>query len=277
MKRIINLLILLQTLSVISALSAQSLWVNHLQGNYFALEIFKPNFDSDFIGESDLSFASSVVILTGWYVVSENFRLVGELPFAHGSIDEVGESETETIIGNVYIGLEFRKPNAPVFTEFGIRPPLAAEEKIIAPIIGIISEFDRLEAFLPDIITLSGKVNYYQQNSSKMIFWLRGGPTAWLNSDDFVGDDSEIWMDYSAQIGYEGEQFRLMGGLTGRMIVTQDGIDFGDRFINQLTATASAKLGRVQPGILFRLPLDDDFFLNFVDFIFGFNLGVQLR
>jgi len=141
--------------------------------------------------------------------------------------------------------------------------------------IGFFTDFDRAEAFIPDVITLTGRGNYYRKSASNVVFRLRGGPTLWLDAGDSV-DESEFFLDYNALIGYEGAQFSLMGGFTGRLIVSEKDLDLGERTIHQLGAAASLNLGVVHPGIHVRFPLDDD--LNsIIDFVFGLNLGFYLK
>ncbi len=254
------------------SLSAQSIWLDRgeSQEKSFAIEILKPNFD----GEDNTTFATSAIFLSGRIPVSDRLLLVAELPFAHFGIENFDESDTE--FGNPYLGLEIRKPNSHLFAELGFRPPLAPENNA-APLAGTAADFDRFEAFVPDIFTVTGKGNFHRKNASNLVVRLRGGPTLWIDAGDAL-DETEFFLDYSGQVGYEGKQFSLMGGLTGRLRlwVSEADLDIGERTFHQFGAAASVALGMVRPGIHFRIPLDDGL-TDAIDFVFGLHLGVHLK
>jgi hypothetical protein len=185
------------------SLSAQSIWLDQggVEQKSFAIEILKPNFD----GDDNTTFATSAIFLSGRIPVS-NLILVAELPFAHFGIKDFDDSQTA--FGNPYFGLEIRKQDAPLFVEMGLRAPLASSDldKEDALGVGTLTEFDRAEAFIPDVFAVLGRANYYRKSASDIVFRLRGGPTLLLDAGDNV-DESEFLLDYSAQVGYDGAQF----------------------------------------------------------------------
>lgn len=189
-----------------STLSAQSIWLNQGRENSFAIEILKPDLEnSNFV---DYSFLSSAIFLSGRFLLGDNVVLVGELPFAHANQDIAifnfltgattqETNEAQTLIGNPYLGLELGNPNSSTFTELGLRLPITPENKSIATEFGISSDFDRFEAFTPDVLTLTGKINSRQKRASQLVTHLRGGPTLLINTAG-TGDDAELFFDYSA-------------------------------------------------------------------------------
>ena len=284
-KNIFNVLpmaILFATLQLTTSLSAQPIWLEQTSGNSIAIEVLKPNFK----GDDDFTFISSALFLSGRFSLGENLIFVGEVPLAHANRDDfkivdpsTGETlfeldfEPETIIGNPYVGLEFRKPGSSVFIEIGGRIPVTPDDKFSASSIGGSADFDRLEAFASDLLAITGKINYHNKNASNLVIRLRGGPTVWIPTDE---GDTELLLDYSAQVGYEGQQVSVIGGLTGRLIVTEDDRDFGERTFHHLGASATLNLGAARPGVHFRMPLDEP--LNDrIDFIFGLHLVLQLQ
>ncbi|MFQ6113378.1 MAG: hypothetical protein ACE5NG_04715 [bacterium] len=262
---------LMSPLVLLSPLSAQTIWLNQGQDNSIAIEVLKPEFD----GDDDFTFISTAWFLSGRFSLGENVMIAGELPIAHGGIDtDFGVDESQTVIGNPYVGFEIRRQGSSMFAEIGVRPPLTPDDNPFASFVGLFSDFDRLEAFTPDILTVTGKVNYHRTNASKVVFRIRGG-TALLINTEGKGDDTELFLDYSGQVGYEGDQFSLIGGLTGRFLASEDG-DLGERTVLQLGLAASVGLRNVRPGIHLRIPLDDDL-TGVLDLVAGLNLGVQLR
>jgi hypothetical protein len=113
--------------------------------------------------------------------------------------------------------------------------------------------------------------------ASGAVVRLRGGPSLLINTDkDRFEDATELFIGYSAQLGYESEMVSIMGGFTGRANLTEEDADYGERSVHQLGFMASVGLGNVRPGIHLRLPLDEDLKDTF-DFVLGFHLGVQLN
>jgi len=254
-------------------LSGQSNWLTRSKKTSVTLELIKPNFD----GDDDLTVATSVLFLSARGPVSENNRIVVELPIAHVGFDN-SDSSDETLLGNPYFGFEFGLSDSPTFFELGFRLPLAPDDKEFASFIGVLSDFERLEAFASDLLMFSGRVNYQRRNASNIVFRLRGGPSLWVFVSDEEDDpEDEIWLNYSMQVGYESDSFSVLGGLTGSYWVTQGDDDLIDRTVHQLGVAASLVQGKLRPGVHFRLPLNsgDDAILAGLDFVFGLSLGVQ--
>lgn len=198
--------------------------------------------------------------------------MLANYPVAHFGVDNEFFNESETAIANPYVGFEFRRPGTSSFIELGGRVPLAPDDKLGALLYGTFADINRLGAFAPDLLTVTGKFNYYNENASNLIVRLRGGSTVLIPTDE---GDTELVLDYSAQVGYKGSQISVIGGLSGQLIVTEEDLDLGERTIHQLGASASLNLGSVRPGIHFWIPMDED--LDFIDFVLGLNLVLQLR
>lgn len=261
-------------LSNTTPLSAQPNWLTKSKKTSVTLELIKPNFD----GDADLTVATSVLFLSARGPVSETTRIVVEFPIAHVGFVKLNDLVEETLLGNPYFGFEFGLSDSPTFFELGFRLPLAPDDKEFASFIGVLSDFERLEAFASDLLMFSGRVNYQRRNASNIVFRLRGGPSLWVFVSDEEDDpEDEIWLNYSMQVGYESDSFSVLGGLTGSYWVTQGDDDLIDRTVHQLGVAASLVQGKLRPGVHFRLPLNsgDDAILAGLDFVFGLSLGVQ--
>ncbi len=260
-------------------LSAQPIWLTQTEGNFVSIEVLKPNYE----GGRGLSFITSATFITGRFSVGENVAFVGELPlvysksnftnfdFTTGELIVTEGTETETMVGNPYVGLEFRRPGANNYFELGVRLPIAPDDKFVAPQIGEDADFDRFEAFLTDFIPISGRLNYQKKNASNVVLRLRGGATVFVPTNE---GDTEMFFDYGGQVEFEIQKISIIGGITGRMFVTEDELDLGERTAHQFGASASLNLGTVSPGIHLRIPIDDEFD---ADYILGLNVVIQKK
>jgi hypothetical protein len=247
---------------------SQSFWLpdtSYNAGHGMCLEILKPFFDDN----DDISFLTSTQNLSGRYQVSHKIFLVAELPFAHFNSDF---SDSEFSIGNPYLGFVRHKAGQPYFLEVGIRAPLASDEKFNALFVGLFTDYDKAEAYVPDLLTVSIKGTYVKKYNSNFMLRLSGGPTIWqATKDNTIEDDTEALLDYSGHVGYDGSKVRIMGGITGRLVVTESDIDIQERTIHHFGLFGRYKSKNVQPGLLLKIPIDED-----LNDIFNFSIGVNL-
>lgn len=259
------------------SLEAQSIWADRSHNKTIALEILKPNLAGDFYDNT--TFPTAAMFFSLRLPINNRLNVVGEFPLAHAGVDyrsgffEFDESETG--IGNPYVGLELLNKNSTFFTEIGARAPLAPESNL-GTTVGLFADFiDRSEAFFPDVLSVIAAQNYRYQAPSGFTMRLRGGPSFWIyTGDEDLDEDVELFLLYSAQAGYESHNVSLLGGVSGRMIVTESDLNIGERTLHQFGASASVDLGRVRPGVQFRLPVDEDFG-DFLDSVFGVNLAIE--
>lgn len=251
---------------------AQSIWLDRSSDKLLALEILKPSFN----GEENVSFATAAYFLSYRTPLSQNVRFAGELPFAHGDFGRevnffftrIGPGST---FGNPYLGVEVQREGSPLFVEIGARAPLTSDNQIQAVTTGLAADFDRMEAFMPNTVPLTGMLNYRQKSASGLTFRLRGGPSFLMNTS---GGGSQWLLGYSAQLGYEARTFSASAGLTGRANLSEEG-NFGERSTHQLGLAANLGLGKVRPGVHIRLPLDQDT-RESLNYVAGINLGILL-
>jgi hypothetical protein len=263
------------------ALSAQSIWLEAGHKRSFGLEVLKPNFKNEDAGSFSSTNSGWVVFAALRLPVSGKILFVGELPFVHGSSKtessffDVNRSDSQSFLGNPYLGFEFADRTGAFTTEVGLRVPVTPDDKFLGVITGIYSEYDRFEAFVPDNLPVMAIANYRYRDPSGFVLKLRGGPSLLIyTGDSDFNDDVELFLGYSAQTGYESERFSILGGITGRALLTTEDASFDERSIHQLGFNASVGLGQVRPGVHFRLPLDDDL-KAIIDSVLGLNLGVQ--
>ncbi len=253
--------------------NGQYLWLDRRHDNSIAFEFLKPSFEQI----DDVTFFTSAMFLSGRFLTSDRITVIGEIPFAiYGREREHGENVSENAFGNPYIGIELRGNRSPIFGEFGVRLPFApSDENQNALIVGAATEFfERMDAFVPEIVPFNACINYYSINESAFAVRLRGGFSGWIAMGD--RDDNEWFLLYSVQGGYQTEQINLMAGLMGRWWLNKEDSDLSDKTFHQLVIEADFGLGSVRPGVLIKVPLDDSW-RDLVDFVWGISFVVNLE
>jgi len=264
------LLILSLTLIPVTV-SSQSAWLDPTVESSLSLEILKPDFSSSYYWyNGDLSGAkaySSVWFLTLKTRLSDNAFLLFELPSSHFDADrtyspcyscERIEFKGQSLIGNPFLGVEATSSVSPFYGQFGLRLPVASDDKRLALEQGVVADPNRLGAFLHDVLTVRTRMGFRTREKSGLAYHVFLG-ACWLNP---VGDlseaDSEIYLDYGSQLWFVTDKARLGAGLVGLLLVTGEGVDLGESSLHQFGVAANFLSGRFRPGGHLRVPLDDD-------------------
>lgn len=251
--------------------AAQSVWLGPDREAEVALEVLRPDFDG-----GDVTFFSSAVFLSGRYPLSDAVDVVAEIPITHFGVDGPSGADSETALGNPYLGVELGPHEGSTFGELGVRLPVAAEDNRGLST-GFLSDRDRWGAFLGDVLTIRGAVNYLHREPSGFRVRLHGGPSIWVYTGDDGGDSMELLADYGAHAWYAASaQVHLSAGVTGRIIVSEGDIDFVDRMINQFGLAVIGRFERVHPGLHVRIPFDFDGEPDETSYILGLSLAVPL-
>ncbi len=252
---------------------AQNYWMSPGEDNSVSLEFHKVKF----AGDLELGFRNSVVFLSGNFGSSEKFRILVEVPVSIYDPKPSPFDESETLLGNPFIGFEYRKPSddgsKSLIGRLGIRPPLASDEKFDATVMGLITTFNRFEAFIPDLFTVSAGGGYHQisENGTKSAFDFDASlmiPTE--------NGDAELFVNYNLALWVPSGDLNFGIGFAGRLIATEGDLDFGERTVHQLGLSGNYNSGSFKPGIHFRIPLDDDI-ADIVDLTYGVDFTFMLN
>ena len=255
-----------------ASLAAQSVWIDQHLDQGLALEALKPSFSEG----GDVTFLTSVLYLSGRLRLSERVRVVAELPVSHfGADDEFGD-EGGTSLGNPYVGVEIAEAGASTFFEVGLRVPLASEEGGGLET-GFLADYDRVEAFVPDWVSILLVPNYVYDSLSGFSVRLRLGPSLLVATDkDEFSDRVELFGLYGAQLWYQAGQVRVGAGFTGRLIVTEEGLNFEERSVHHVGVALIGDLGTVRSGLHLKVPVDEELG-DILDYVVGVSLSVPLR
>lgn len=250
--------------------SAQSLWLDQSRAPGVSIEALKPSFDNG----DDITFFSAAYFASARVPLTQRLNLTAELPISHFGIDSDVLDNSDTEVGNPYLGLEIGTRESNLFGEVGVRVPLDGNDNTLLS--GFASDLDRWEAFFGDVLSFTGQGNYwYRIPESSFSVRLRGGSNLWVYTNDDRADDVDLFANYGAQLWYHAPRVRVGAGATGRALLTEDG-SFEERTTHQLGLSAIGEFQRVQPGVHFRLPVDDTYD-DVVDYVVGLSLTVPIQ
>ncbi len=247
--------------------AGQTRWLPPRNYNSVVLEVMKPKFESD-----GVSFLTSASIATTQFALDREKRhfIVVDVPFAHIGIDG---ADSETAIGNPYVGVSIFDGSNPVIYEFGGRIPIASNNG--AALTATFADFDRFEAFAPENASVSAALHYFPSRSGDWVLQTRIGPTVLFDLDPGELDaTADLFAAYSLQTWYYSGAFQLGLGISGRLLVTDDA-SLSDRIVHQAAISTQYDFKSVLPGVHIRLPLDKDL-SDIVDFVYGINVTVPL-
>ncbi|HXF49638.1 MAG TPA: hypothetical protein VNL73_09490 [Verrucomicrobiae bacterium] len=268
----------------------QSPWLDQTADRAIFLEIQKPNFTDEYLGGGFLTpplkttFSTATFFLSGRFRLGRLLTLKAELPFTNAGlkdytfIDFFGdtvsvEGYSENQLGNPQIGVEIAPPGSRFAADFAVRFPIVDDEHLLASEFAFFTDYDRFEAFFPDVMTFTAGANYRYTGPTGLLINLRAGPAFMVVTEG--GGDAQLFGDYGAQVGFRSGRVTLLGGFTGRALITEGDLSFNERTIQQLGLSGSYAFGNFIPGLLFRVPMDDDLG-DILDFVFGVSVGYRL-
>ncbi len=260
LSRMCVLATIVATLGGSATAAAQTPRVDRGPVKSFSLEALRPSIEGgDFTALSSAWFVAAAV------PVASRTRIVGEVPVAFGGVRRL---ESDVALGNIYLGVEFA--GAPdVFLDVGVRLPLASDENF-GSLIGLAADpINRFEVFLPDVTTVVTALEYRSIYPSGAGFRLRVAPKVLIPTEG----DAEVLANYGAAGGYFGDRGTITAGFSGLTLLTSDGGSFGERSLHRLELEGQLNLGRLRPGVVFHLPIDEDT-RDLQDFTVGLTLTV---
>ena len=201
---------------------------------------------------------------------------MAELPISHYGADDGFGDEGGTSLGKPYVGVEIAEPGASTFFEVGLRVPLASEEGEGLET-GFLADHNRVEAFVPDWVSILLVPNYVYDSPSGFSVRLRLGPSLLVVTEkEEFSDRVELFGLYGAQLRYQARQVRVGAGFTGRLIVTEEEAHFEERSVHHVGGALIGDLGTVRPGLHLKVPVDEELG-DGLDYVVGVSLSVPLR
>jgi hypothetical protein len=274
--------VLVAFVAMASNSQAQVDWMNPVGDKGFSVMILKGALKD----AEGIKFPTSLWTFTARLPMPGNLSFVTQFPVSHLSAERSdwvfdGSGYTyytvdknETQFGNLYLGMETVGELSSPMAEFGAWLPLAQDNKYDAAEYGMLTAFDRFEAFGHDLLTLSGKFGYRYKNTEvpAITFKILAGPSYMIPDRG----DAELFADYNFDVWVRSEQFGVGFGFTGRAIITESDLSFGERTTHQAGVAADVTLGQMRLGGTLRLPLDSEL-SDAVSATYGLSLSFDLK
>jgi hypothetical protein len=157
------------------------------------------------------------------------------------------------MVGNPYFGVDLGLASG-WYGQVGGRIPTASPDQFSPVLVGLSTDWDRAEAFLEDVASLTATAGYRYRDESGLALTGRLGTSAWISTGDASGD-SELLAHYGFRASYERQRVAIGIGFTGRALLTEDNAE--DRANHQVAFDLEYRADRVVPSVGLRLPLDE--------------------
>lgn len=223
---------------------------------HFDLSYCKPFYPND----NYRSLYSNVYQFSVYFPVSSKLNLIGNIPFInagyHYDYGFYKNSYSETGIGNIFIGVQSNIKATDLeksIISFGLFLP-TADENIST--YGLLAEYYNLQKYTPNSIGLYINYAYHKLNDEGIIYGFEAGPNILISSERRNGSGSEFLLHYGANGGYKINKLLLNVEFTGVVFISEDFVNFSDRFTNAAGFGVQWFEKIVTPRVFYKVYLD---------------------
>ena len=237
-----------------SSVTAQALWLSTDARPSLGIDWYKPIIDG-----APFSGSSSSAIISGNLKASDRVFIEFDVPFSYADFDVNG---TDIRIGNPYLGAAFGSVSSLFRFQIGFRLGFGEQQDDTeenALVTGFFADWERFEAFEPNTTSLRSALSVGKIFESGFSVGGRVGATAMARSGD--NQESDVWGDYGARVGYDKSGVGIYANLSGRYLISEErefGIPFSERTAHQIGGSAHFTSGSWRPSVELRVPLDED-------------------
>jgi len=122
---------------------------------------------------------------------------------------------------------------------------------------------------------VTGAVSYREVSDAGVLLQLTGGADTWVYTGGGSGDDIEVFGLYGVRGGYHGPAWSVTAGVAGRMLLSEKGLDLGERTTHEAGLEIGFLKARIQPTLYARVPVDKDLG-NIVNTVIGIGLRTRI-
>ncbi len=238
-----------------------------------SIEWMKPSFD----GGDGITFMTSATLISGQYQVTPSIAVAARLPITHMGFSEEGFGDSNTSLGNVYLGGRYARPMSNSQVDFGFYLPTSGggDDLLNSNFVGFMADYDRLEAYMMDTFGIQGLYSYAHSIQDGVRLEGSIGPSFLIYTSD-VDDKTDLLAHYGVRGWYDTRVVSIGAGFSGTGILTAEDASFGERTVHQGTLYLAGNAGSIRPHGFFRLPLDEDLSES-VNYVFGLGLSVVVH
>lgn len=269
-----NLLTLIAVfLFTCTSVSAQSIYRNYEHQNVIQLESNFKSFGNQF-STRFFEFPTFDTYLNAELNIGTTNKITVEVPLSVTTAPDINfrGNDSNTLIGNIALGVQIRNLKSSNFLEIKLRIPTSGENLVTT------SDYtERLTSNLEQ--TWSLESSYLINNTFGDGGYFRFKPgVKLLLFERFSNYELDLIFDASGLIGYRNDFLDINGGITTTSIISEPDLDFSDRNLSQLFTTVSYTKNNFKPGLIFRIPFDQRTF-NWsigVNLAYTFNKGASI-
>lgn len=243
----------------ISAAAAQTLSVHRTFGPGATVEAIIPDFETHPGQESSaLILRTTLRLRVGegsvFQVAIPYLRYHSRYTFTSPFYTLSAEERDDGLM-NLALGI-ITQPGGQSAWEFHTTVPLVSKENASLGFIGLMSDFDRFESYLRNMVTVGVYGNLLTEESSMLVGRLRLGPTAWIPTE---GSHKEIEAAADAGVGLGLRIGPVEGGafLSSRTILTEEEW-FDTRTLVHTTLSIQILLSHFRVQAFYRFPHNDE-------------------
>lgn len=217
-------------------------------GPVVAFELAKPFLeDGDGFGFFSTALRGTVVAPLG-----DRLSFLGEL----GLTTATANDSRSTTLSNLELGLLFSNDEGMPRGRLTVVLPTSAEfgDDDFAFLIGWLSDPDRVDRYAEELWSVNGLFTPTRRLESGTLGFKVGGSAMVPTGDG----DAEFFGRYGVFVTQSTGTARFGAELTGQAILSEGGLDFGERTIHQLTILAGLERSGPSPELFVRVPLDED-------------------
>ncbi len=238
-------------LLVPAAVAAQDLWPEPRREATVDLEWVRPRVEG-----TDLGAFAGFYRLSAAVPVDEKARVVVVVPYTVADVESSFAQGDDAALGNIYLGAEIGAPGDELTVQLGAYLPTAPDAGGDPAFLGLLGDFDRLEAYLPNTLAMRGGIQYRQRDPGGVVYGFRAGASGIVPTGG-GGGSAELLLDYGLVFGVETARLRLAGTLDGRLFATTGGaVALADRTVHQAGVEVVLLGWRVEPRLVVRVPMD---------------------
>jgi len=239
---------------IAESVSAQYTWLHAIDESRVSLDVSHVASNSDF---GSMKILSTIWFVSGDLRISKSVSVLFEVPYANFDYESDsfwGSDVKSGSIGNPLIGVKYGEPGVGPYIYGAFRIPAASEDEDAATRFGAYSFCDRLEGFLPELMSYTVEAGYRGEMEDGFGYIIDGGLTLIDPESDYA--DSKMVLNHKFVLNYRTPGMVFAAGYNGRYLLSEEIPFLHEKYASLIGFKAWVLLGNFVPGINFYFPLN---------------------